>query len=53
MKILGKNKNAVLHGLTLPTTNRWRRTSVNAFLDFSINIFHRATNFAKPLTKTL
>ena len=45
MIALGKTKNAILNGLTHSTVNRWRRTSVNAFLDFSTNIFHEAMNF--------
>ena len=51
MKILVKIANAISYGLPHSTANRWR-TSVNTFLGFSTNIFHRATNFAKSLIKT-
>ena len=37
IKILRKIKNAILHGLTHPTANRWKQTLVNAFLDWLLN----------------
>ena len=44
MKTLGKTKTATLYGFTHSAANHWRRTSVNAFLDFWTNIFHEAMN---------
>ena len=53
MKTLSKTANLILYDLTHPTACRWRRASVNTFLDSSSNIFDRAANFTKYLTKIL
>ena len=53
IKTLGKIENTILYGLTHSTTNCWTGISVNTFLDFSINISHRVTNFKKIFIKTL
>ena len=53
MKTKGNIENTILYDLTHPTANRRKRAVVNTFSDFSASIYHRATNFAKYLIKTL